>query len=51
MKSAYVGLIVALSGAMFITMGHYFEEWILAYLLCPILGVATSLTLGDMDKK
>lgn len=48
MKANYVGFMVAISGAMFTTMGHYFSEWIVVYALCIPVGLVTSIVIGDI---
>jgi hypothetical protein len=50
MKNNYIGWMMTLSGAMFITMGHYFNQdtWGFVYILCPIVGFMTTVVLdGD----
>lgn len=44
-KNAYVGWLVTISGAMFVTMGHYFEEWPALYLMCGLVGIVTAIVL------
>ena len=48
MKSAYIGWMLAISGAMFTTMGHYFEYWYLSYVACVFFGLITSLVLSEI---
>ena len=49
MKANYVAWLVTISGAMFVTMGHYIPEWPILYILCMIVGFVTSLVLEGIE--
>jgi hypothetical protein len=46
-KNNYVAWMMTLSGAMFVTAGHYFEFWPVMYPVCALVGLVTTIVLED----
>lgn len=43
---AIIALLVSISGVLCTTLGHYFEIWVISYLVAIILGIITMLILS-----